>query len=68
MLASIAGVFGDNLVSIQSALQKETVDNVATLVIITHKVKESNMSKALKMLSQLPSVAQVSNSIRVGME
>jgi len=47
---------------------KETVDNVATLVIITHKVKESNMSKALKMLSQLPSVAQVSNSIRVGME
>jgi homoserine dehydrogenase len=68
VLAAIAGAFGDCKVSILSALQKETVDNIATIVIITHKVKERNFSEAMDRISKLPQVAGIGSIIRVGME
>lgn len=68
VLAGIAGAFGEKNVSIQSALQKETIDNIATIVIITHKVKEKNVFEALEMISKQPKISLVGNVIRVGME
>lgn len=68
VLAGIAGAFGSNNVSIQNALQKDTVDNIATLVIITHKVKEKNISDSLAQISRLSTVSGIGSVIRVGME
>ncbi len=68
VLAAIAKAFGDSKVSIRSALQKETVDNVATIVIITHKVKEKNFSDAMASIAKLPAISKVGSVIRVGME
>lgn len=68
VLAAIAGAFGDKNVSILSALQKETVDNIATIVIITHKVKENNFSEAISRISKLPQISGIGSIIRVGME
>jgi len=68
VLASIAGAFGEKGVSILSALQKGTVDNIATIVIITHKVKEKNFSEAIDKISGLPQIDGIGSVIRVGME
>ncbi len=68
VLAAIAGAFGDNDVSIQSALQKGTVDNIATIVIITHNVRGRNFSEAMKKISGLPAIIEIASVIRVGME
>lgn len=75
VLADIAGVFAKENVSIKEVLQKETldpeicrgVDNIATVVIITHRVKERNVSKSLKIISGIQSISKIGNVIRVGM-
>ncbi|MCX5748800.1 MAG: homoserine dehydrogenase [Candidatus Saganbacteria bacterium] len=68
VLAAIAGAFGDKKVSIQSALQKGTIDNIATIVIITHKVKERNFREAAETISRLPQIDTIGSIIRAGME
>lgn len=68
VLAGIAGAFGEKNVSIKSALQKETVDNAATIVIITHSVNARDFSDAMKKISGLPAIKEVGSVIRVGME
>ncbi|MFA5104002.1 MAG: homoserine dehydrogenase [Candidatus Margulisiibacteriota bacterium] len=68
VLAAIAGAFGEKNVSIKSALQKETIDNAATIVIITHNVNARNFSDAIKKISGLSAIKEVGSVIRVGME
>lgn len=68
VLAGISGAFGEKNVSIKSALQKETVDNAATIVIITHNVNAKNFSDAMEKISGLPAVKEIGSVIRVGME
>jgi homoserine dehydrogenase len=68
VLASISGIFGEKNVSIREVLQKETVGDIATVVIITHSVNERDFRQAMEMISKLPSVTNVCNTIRVGME
>ncbi len=68
VLSGISGVFGEHKVSIASVIQKETIDNIATIVIITHKVKEKEFSESLAAIEKLPTVAGIGNVIRVGME
>ncbi len=68
VLAQVACAFGDHDVSINSVLQKETVANMATVVIITHKVKTQNLRMAIEQISKIASVPEVGNVIRVGME
>ncbi|MHB0976652.1 MAG: homoserine dehydrogenase [Candidatus Aquicultorales bacterium] len=65
VLASIAKAFGDNEVSIESVLQKETSDVGADLVFVTHLVKENNLQKALDDIGKLPVVIEIGNVIRV---
>jgi len=67
VLAKIATVFGDNRISIASAIQPESDDETKTaeIVIMTHPALEKAMQKALKELGQLEVVNEVSNCIRV---
>lgn len=64
-LASIAGVFGDNDVSIESIVQRVQPDGDAEIVWVTHKVREANLRAALEAIKTLPAVQAVSNWIRV---
>lgn len=65
VLARIAKVFGDNQVSISQFIQKDAVDGIAELVIITHKVFESDIRKSVEELNTLDMVHKVSSIIRV---
>jgi homoserine dehydrogenase len=67
VLAQIASVLGDNKISISSAIQWETDDQTQTaeIVIMTHPALEKAMQTALKKLSQLEAVSEISNCIRV---
>ena len=64
-LASIAGVFGDNDVSIESIVQRVQSDGDAEIVWVTHKVREAKVRAALEIIKSLPAVRAVSNWIRV---
>ena len=52
LLAKIAGVFGNNNISIASVLQKEMAESVIPLIIVTHDVKESDMKKAIHEINE----------------
>ncbi len=67
VLAQIARVFGDNMISISSAIQPETdsVTQTAEIVIMTHPALERAMQQALGELKQLEVVREISNFIRV---
>jgi len=66
VLASIAGVFGENGVSLASVLQKNSSpDNIAELVVITHAVKERDIQNALETIRNMPITKSIGNLIRV---
>ncbi|NPV92205.1 MAG: homoserine dehydrogenase [Firmicutes bacterium] len=65
VLAGIAGVFGNQQVSIASVIQKRTEDSMAELVFVTHQVEEGNLQDSLKIISGMAIVGKVSNVIRV---
>jgi homoserine dehydrogenase len=67
VLAQIANVFGNNMISISSAIQPETDDvaQTAEIVIMTHPALEKAMQQALSELKQLEVVKEISNFIRV---
>jgi homoserine dehydrogenase len=64
-LASIAGVFGDNDVSIESVVQKAIAHEQAEIVWVTHRVRESNLRAALEQIAPLPVVESIENWLRV---
>ncbi len=64
VLAKIAAGFGEAGVSIRSVWQ-EGVDTQASLVVVTHKAKESNQRAALDTLSQIAEVLEVAPPVRV---
>ena len=67
VLAQIAQVFGDNKISIYSAIQRETdsVTQTAEIVIMSHPAQEKAMQQALGKLAKLEVVREISNFIRV---
>lgn len=67
VLAAIATVFGDNRISIASAIQPEVDEKTKTaeIVIMTHPAKEKAMQKALRELEKLDVVKKISNFVRV---
>ncbi|HEY3332407.1 MAG TPA: homoserine dehydrogenase [Capsulimonadaceae bacterium] len=65
VLASVANVFGDFDVSIESVDQRPQADGNAEIVLLTHHTIEQNMMSALELLNRLPTVASVDNCIRV---
>lgn len=65
VLASIASVFGNQEVSLNSVIQKRTLGEKAELVFVTHEVLERNIQDALVIIGGMSTVEQISNVIRV---
>ena len=66
VLARIADVFGQNLVSINSMIQKQTDrEKSARLIFITHEVVNKNLYKSISEISKLDVVDKVLSVIRV---
>lgn len=51
VLANIANVFGDNDISIATMMQKDLRDDIAEIVIVTHKVTERNFRQAIDLIN-----------------
>ncbi|HEX2025168.1 MAG TPA: homoserine dehydrogenase, partial [Actinomycetota bacterium] len=64
VLASVAGAFADNLVSIKSVWQEGTGEE-ALLVLITHRANEGSMQRTVTQLRGLDTVKEVRSVMRV---
>lgn len=64
-LANIAGVLGNNDVSIAQMVQKRSHDGVAELVVITDIVKERHFNDAIRIVRGMSVVREISGIIRV---
>jgi homoserine dehydrogenase len=65
VLAGIAGVFGNNNVSIASVIQKTNSGQCAELILITHRVQEQNLRDSLAVLQGMSIVSRIDNVIRL---
>ena len=65
VLAGISKAFAQKKVSIAAVVQKETVGNLATIVILLDKVPEKNLQAALGVIKKLPVVHKICNVIRI---
>lgn len=65
VLASIAHVFGDFDVSIESVVQRALPGGEAEIVWITHRCREESLKGALEVIGPLESVRAIHNWIRV---
>ena len=64
VLATIAGLLGDQNVSIESVIQEGRGDN-AELVLVSHEAAEKNLRTAINEIANLDSVSSVTSTIRV---
>ena len=64
VLASIAGTFSQNNVSIESVIQEGRGEQ-AELVLVTHKAPEKDMQNSIKQIASLDSVTSVTSTLRV---
>ena len=68
VFAQIAGILGENQISLSSVLQKEPYNDKADavpVVITTHSVREGNLRTALAALDKLPVVREPSICIEI---
>ena len=65
VLASLASVFGDFNVSIESVVQRALPGGDAEIVWITHQTLEANLRSALDVIRRLHIVSGIENWIRV---
>jgi homoserine dehydrogenase len=66
VLSRIAGILGENRISIAAVIQKgRQVDEAVPIVMITHEALESSMQKALAQINQLDVVAGPTQVIRI---
>jgi homoserine dehydrogenase len=65
VLASLASVFGDFNVSIESVVQRALPNGDAEIVWITHRTLEANLRSALDVINRLHIVSAIENWIRV---
>lgn len=64
-LSALAGVFGENKVSIFKLVQKTRDNDTAEVVIITAPVKEKRIQEAIKTFSQMEIIRKISSFMRV---
>ena len=64
VLATIASLFGDKNVSIESVIQEGRGDN-AELVLVTHEAAEEDLTSSIDSIANLESVSSVTSTIRV---
>jgi homoserine dehydrogenase len=66
VLSRIAGILGENRISIAAVIQKgRQVEEAVPIVMITHEALESSMQKALAQINQLDVVAGPTQVIRI---
>ena len=65
ILAGVAGVLGNNNVSINQVIQKAAVNGVAELVVITDKEENRHLKDALVIFGQMSMIREVASVIRV---
>ena len=65
ILAGVAGVLGNNNVSINQVIQKPAVGGVAELVVITDKVEKRHLKDALVIFGEMSMIREVASVIRV---
>lgn len=65
ILAGVAGVLGNNGVSISQVIQKPAIDGVAELVVITDKVETRHLQDALVIFGEMSMIREVASVIRV---
>ena len=64
ILSHITGIYGDNGVSINSVIQKDTKNGAVPIIFVTHTTKESAVQNALKAIGEIDGV-EVAALIRV---
>ncbi|MEL0240065.1 MAG: homoserine dehydrogenase [Candidatus Actinomarina sp.] len=64
VLASIAGTFSENNVSIESVIQEGRGEQ-AELVLVTHEAPEKDTQNSIKQIASLDSVTSVTSTLRV---
>ena len=64
VLASIAGTFGENNVSIESVIQEGRGDQ-AELVLVTHEAPEKDLNNSIEQITSLRAVTTVMSVLRV---
>jgi homoserine dehydrogenase len=64
VLAQVAGVFGDNAVSIRS-MEQEGLLGEARLIFITHRAREADIQATLRALRELEAVDRIGSVLRV---
>lgn len=65
VLASIASVFGNNVVSIEQIIQKTRKGGLAEIVAITAQVKEGHFNDSLAIFQGMTAIDKISSVIRV---
>jgi len=66
VLSKIAGILGDNHISISSVIQKgRKVDGFVPIVMLTHEASESDVINALKLIDRLDVLTAKTMMIRV---
>ena len=67
VLAQLAGVLGEQGISIAAVIQKEVDDDARTaeLIVMTHLAREQSMQEALRQLDALPVISEIASFVRV---
>lgn len=66
VLGEITAILGNHNVSLRSVIQKgDEEDGQVTIVLVTHRTKESEIDNAIKEISNLKSVYNIDNMIRI---
>ncbi|HJX35151.1 MAG TPA: homoserine dehydrogenase [Desulfatiglandales bacterium] len=66
VLSRIAGILGDNRISISSVIQKERkIEGFVPIVMLTHEASESDVTNALKLIDRLDVLTARTMMIRV---
>lgn len=65
VLAGVAGVFGNNCVSIAQIIQKNKTGDLAEIVVITERVVEKHFNDSLTILGGMSMIKEISSVIRV---
>jgi homoserine dehydrogenase len=66
VLSKVAGILGDNDISIANVIQKGRAAREAVpVVMMTHEARERDMRQALAAIDRLPDVAAPTTMIRV---
>jgi homoserine dehydrogenase len=65
VIGNLGHAFGEHGVSLHSVMQKHVADDAATIVLLTHQVKEKQAQAALAEISAQPTTRQIGVVLRV---